>query len=326
MASLIGRKIDGKTYFYLDKNIKLGGKKWKKISIYLGKKKPSRKELKKKEKELEKKAKKEMSKFFDKKLSKFKFSFLSRKELIEVERTKGNFLFRFNKLSEAKRREFNKSQILNFVYTTLRTEGVDVDFSDVETAYTILQKKKGEYTFDSKVIISSSMITGFNYLSKIKITEKDILRLHGLIMSSFEDKNSGELRDDQRIIARFNPQTLMSEEINYRPPSPKLVKKEFEKFFDWFEENKNVHPLELAALVHLKIYLIHPFKDGNKRMCRLLFNKIIEDAGYPILNISKDTSEYFRELIKSVETGNEKFFVKFCYKTFIKQVKNRRLK
>jgi len=325
MSSVIKRKVKGNEYYYLEKPVRIG-KKVMKISLYLGKKKPSKKELNKKEKELEDKTQKVLGSLYDERLSKFDFSFLSRKELTEVERVKDNFLARFNKLSKSKKDDFNKKQVLDFVYTTLITEGVDVDFSDVQTAFRILHKKKKEYTFDTKVIISSAMITGLNYLPKLKLNEKDVLRLHGIIMTSFEDKSPGELRDDQRIIAKFDPKAFQSKEIKYRPPPPQKVKSEYEKFFEWCEKNNNIHPLELAALVHLKIYLIHPFKDGNKRICRLLFNKILEDYGYPMLNISKDTSNYFKGLIRSVESGKEKFFVKFCYKAFIKQVKNRRLK
>jgi len=326
MANLIEREIKGKCYFYLEKNIKLGKGRWKKVSIYLGKKKPSKKELKPKETELEKKVKAVLETFYEKRLKKFKYSFLSRKELNEVERLKDNFFFRFNKLAENKKEDFNRKQAIDFVYTTLRTEGVDVNFSDVETAYRVLKKKRGEFTFNEKVVVSGSMLSGFDFLSKIKINKKDILRLHGIIMSYFEDKTPGQIRDDQRIIARFNPLTLKREEINYRTPAPEKVEEELENFFEWFNKNSNIHPLELAALAHLKIYLIHPFKDGNKRICRLLFNKILQDAGYPLLNISKDTSDYFKALIKSVESKNQKNFVKFCYKTFVKQVKNRRLK
>ncbi len=326
MGNLIERKKKDTTYYYLEKNLKIGTDRWKRVSIYLGKEKPSANELKKKEKELNEKANKTLNSLYDKRLDNYSFSFLTKKELTEVERVKDNFVSRFKKLSKKQKENYDRNQVVHFVYTTLRTEGVDVNYSDVETAFEILGKKKGDYTFDSKVIISSSMITGFNFLNKIAFTKKDLLRLHGIVMSSFEEKSPGQLRDDQRIIARVNPLTHLKEEIGYRPPSPEKVEKELEGFFVWLEKNKTIHPLELAALVHLKIYLIHPFKDGNKRMCRLLFNKVLQDAGYPVLNISKDTPDYFRSLIQSVEYGNEKFFVRFCYQAFIKQVKNRRLR
>ena len=127
MANLIERKIKGTVYFYLEKNLKIGKDRWKRVSVYLGKKKPSARELGEKKKELEEKAKKALSGLYDERLAKFNFSFLSKGELVEVERIRDNFLDRFDKLSGRKKEDFYKSQVLNFVYTTLRTEGVDVD-------------------------------------------------------------------------------------------------------------------------------------------------------------------------------------------------------
>ena len=326
MANLIKRKINGKTYFYLEQNIKLGEGRWKKVSEYLGPKKPSKNRLAKARKKLGQKMKTAVSDFYTKKLSNFKFSILSKEQLGEAERLKENFQKRFKRLDAKKKEKFNRRQIINFVYTTLRTEGIDVDMSDVETAYAELGKKHPAMTMDEKLIISSSMITGFNFLSKIKMTLEDILKLHGIVMSTFESDSPGQIRDDQRIIARVNPKTMQREEIGYRPPEPSKIRPELDKFFAWFDENKNIHPVELSAIVHLKIYRIHPFKDGNKRMSRLLFNKVLLDAGYPILNISKETKEYFKALVESVETNNDKPFVVFCYKTFVKQIKNRFLK
>ncbi|MEK6941336.1 MAG: Fic family protein [archaeon] len=325
MGNIVRRKIKGRHYFYLEKTVKFGEKKWRKVSVYLGKEVLSKKELLAKEKKLGKKVKSAVLDFYNEKLGNFKFNFLTRKELAELERLKDNFWARFDKLSPLQKIGVEKKQVIDFVYTTLRTEGIDVNFSDVKTAYRILGKKKGKPVFSGKVIISSSMITGFNFLPKIKLDEKDVLRLHGIVMSYFEDKTPGQLRDDQRIIAKFNPKTLQSEEINYRPPKPEKIKKLFNEFFDWLNANSGTHPIELASLVHLKIYLIHPFKDGNKRMCRLLFNKVLMDSNYPMINISKNTSKYFEALSRSVETGEEKFFVKYCYKTFIEQVKHKRL-
>jgi len=324
MANIIKRKVKGQYYFYLEKNVRLD-KKIKTFSVYLGKSEPAAKVIKEKETELKKKIETFLYKFFGQALEKYTASFLASEQLLEIEISKKGFFNRLRRLSAQQKEAFNKKQVTDFVYTTLRTEGVDVSSSDVETAFRILRKKRGESTLNEKVIISSLMISGYNLLSNIKITKSDLLKLHGVVMSYFEGKSPGQMRDDQRVIMRFNPKLMTEEEIKYRPPSPAMVEKEFDEFFDWFEQNKNIHPLELAALVHLKLYLVHPFKDGNKRMCRLIFNKILQDAGYPTLNISKETSEYFECLVKSVEERNEKYFVQFCYRTFIKQVKSKGL-
>jgi Fic family protein len=325
MVKIIERVISENVYFYLEKNVRLG-KKIKKFSIYLGKIKPSPKVIKQKEKQLAKKIEDFIYKFFGEAIENYTPNFLSSKQLLEMEIAKKSYLDRLNQLTSSQKETFNKKQVIDFVYTTLRTEGVDVSSSDVESAFKILRKKRGEATLNEKVIISSLMISGYDLLSKTEINKKDLLKLHGIVMSYFEDKSPGQLRDDQRIIMKFNPKLMTEEEIKYRPPAPAIVEKEFDKFFEWFEQNKNVYPLELAALTHLRLYLVHPFKDGNKRMCRLIFNKILQDAGYPMLNISKETTKYFEALIKSVEEKNEKYFVEFCHQTFMKQVKSKSIR
>ncbi len=325
MTKVVERTINGTPYFYLEKNVRLD-RKVKLFSVYLGKSKPSAKVIKQKEKELATKIAIFLHKFFGGELEKYTSSFLTSEQLLEMEIAKKSFLNRLNRLSHIQKEAFNKKQLIDFVYTTLRTEGVDVNSSDVESAFKLLRKKRGESILNEKIIISSLMISGYNILSSIKIDKKDLLKLHGIVMSYFEGKSPGQLRDDQRIIIKFNPKLMTEEEIKYRPPSPVMVETEFNKFFLWFEQNKNVYPIELAALTHLKLYLVHPFKDGNKRMCRLIFNKILQDAGYPTLNISKETTEYFEALIKSVEEKNEKYFVQFCYQTFIQQVKSKRIR
>jgi Fic family protein len=325
MAKVVERLISGKTYYYLEKHVRLG-KKVKLFSVYLGKSKPLASKLKEKEKKLAKKIEAFLYDYFGAALKEYTSLFLSSKQLLEMETAKKSYFERLNSLTRSQQNEFSKKQMVNFVYTTLRTEGVDVSSADVETAFKALRKKRGESTLNEKVIISSLMISGYDLLSKIQINKKDLLKLHGIVISYFEGKSPGQIRDDQRVIMKFNPKLMTEEEIKYRPPAPARVEKEFDKFFEWFELNKKVYPVELAALVHLKLYLVHPFKDGNKRMCRLIFNKILQDAGYPMLNISKEANEYFEALIKSVEEKNEKYFIQFCYKTFLQQVKSKSIR
>jgi len=52
-------------------------------------------------------------------------------------------------------------------------------------------------------------------------------------------------------------------------------------------------------------------------------HKALFDAGYPILNISKETKRYFDLLIHSVEKENEKPFIKFVLYEFIKKCKKK---
>jgi len=54
-SSVAKRTVKGRKYYYLDTNVKDSNGKWKKISVYAGAKKPTGKEITKKEQELQKK-------------------------------------------------------------------------------------------------------------------------------------------------------------------------------------------------------------------------------------------------------------------------------
>lgn len=52
------------------------------------------------------------------------------------------------------------------------------------------------------------------------------------------------------------------------PSDPILVPEQMENLIAEFAGNKKLHPIERAALFHLKFESIHPFVDGNGRTGR----------------------------------------------------------
>ncbi|MFH1181614.1 MAG: Fic family protein [Candidatus Woesearchaeota archaeon] len=66
----------------------------------------------------------------------------------------------------------------------------------------------------------------------------------------------------------------------------------------WYEQNKVRYPtLALAAVVHNQFENIHPFKDGNGRVGRVLLNNILIKHNLPPINIDfKNRAEYYDTL------------------------------
>ena len=59
-------------------------------------------------------------------------------------------------------------------------------------------------------------------------------------------------------------------------------------------ERDKLHPVEFAALLHLRLVSIHPFIDGNGRTGRLLVNMELMKAGYPPIDIKfTDRAAYY---------------------------------
>jgi Fic family protein len=49
----------------------------------------------------------------------------------------------------------------------------------------------------------------------------------------------------------------------------------------WIDTERNrMHPVQFAAMLHLKFVTIHPYIDGNGRVARLLMNTALIQSGY----------------------------------------------
>ncbi len=70
------------------------------------------------------------------------------------------------------------------------------------------------------------------------------------------------------------------------------------KLVGWYEKNKRRYPaLILAAVAHNQFENIHPFRDGNWRVGRILLNNILVKHGLPPINIDfKNRMEYYASL------------------------------
>ena len=105
------------------------------------------------------------------------------------------------------------------------------------------------------------------------------------------------------------------------PPLPVEVYPMLMEFFQWYNKNKNkLHPVELAALAHLKFVTIHPFGDGNGRISRLIVNFILDRKTYPMLDIPyENRNSYYNALERSQLKNDDRIFLQWFIKRYIKE-------
>jgi Fic family protein len=77
------------------------------------------------------------------------------------------------------------------------------------------------------------------------------------------------------------------------------------------EENKLLHPVELAALFHYKFVCIHPFDDGNGRISRLLMNYVLLRNNLPPVVIKSAAKTNYLRALHEADTGNENAFINY---------------
>lgn len=63
-------------------------------------------------------------------------------------------------------------------------------------------------------------------------------------------------------------------------------------------EDVPVHPIEISAQFHRHFIFLHPFRDGNGRLGRLLSNFILMKLNHPIIIINKEDRETYINALK----------------------------
>ena len=74
----------------------------------------------------------------------------------------------------------------------------------------------------------------------------------------------------------------------------------------WYEQNKAKYPgIVLAAVIHNQFENIHPFRDGNGRVGRILLNNILIKHNLPPINIDLKNRTLYYASLQSYEKNHD---------------------
>lgn len=120
------------------------------------------------------------------------------------------------------------------------------------------------------------------------IGEREIREIHSLVM-----KGQGDAE-----IGAYRTLDVMAAGTEFRYPSWLTVPDRMAAFSASLSAETEEHPIARAAQAHLEFVTIHPFRDGNGRVGRLLLNLLLLRYGYPIAVIPVERrSEYIDALV-----------------------------
>lgn len=113
------------------------------------------------------------------------------------------------------------------------------------------------------------------------IQETDILKMHRLFAWNMPDIHPGRYRDCDVSTTRMD----LSEHVY---PSKDRVPELMNDLMKWYDANRaKLHPAILAADLHAIFVAIHPFRDGNGRVGRLLANTVLIQNGFLPMGVPK---------------------------------------
>lgn len=286
------RKVKGGKKYYLAHAYRVGGRP-KKVSVYLGF------NLTKVELESKKEAAKLKIGEKIKVLGSLRDPYstvLSSSELEELKTLDPRGRIKLHHLSEAEWLKFTEI----FTYNTNAIEGSTVDVSEVRD---ILERNKWPDKSKEEISETFGVAEAVDYIRKTgeHISMGLISELHRIVF-----KNSKPFAG--KVRKRGEEVVVMDAlgNIVHKGAPAAMVTSLLKALVKWYKKNKSIcPPLVLAAVVHNQFENIHPFRDGNGRVGRLLLLNLLLKNGLPPVNIElKNRSEYYAALQSYAKEGN----------------------
>lgn len=291
----------GKSYYRLSHSVRKNGK-ISHIKRQIGRALPPKARLE------------QMKKEFLTELENGRYKYLTQKEIEAIESRRESYRKEAKSLSPLEKEKKLKEFIIRFTYDSSKLSGADItlrqtylilkegimpkDIHNLRTAKELENHEKG--------ILAITAYKGNLNINFIK-------KLHKILFAGVDDTIAGKLRSELKRDVKIAG-------TPYVPPKWHEIQKEMEGFFKWYRtEHRKLHPLELAALIHLKLVSIQPFADGNSRLSRLLMNWVLWKKNYPPVDIPiEDLENYYNVLDRYQVEKDEKPFVEYIVRWYFK--------
>ncbi|MVZ66513.1 Fic family protein [Sphingobacterium sp. DK4209] len=160
-----------------------------------------------------------------------------------------------------------------------------------------------------------------------KISSSTVKKIHQQLLSFGRgaNKSPGQFKSEQNYLA-----DKVKQKILFTPISPERLEEGLEILFDYLN-NSNDLPLIKTALMHLEFEALHPFKDGNGRIGRMLITLYLWSDGlitaphFYISEYFEENKDEYIDTMRSVSSnGNWEEWCKFFFKGIEEQA-NRNL-
>jgi len=304
MAYIEEIKRNNREYYYLTKNIRLSINKWKKVRIFLGNKKPSKEDLKKRTEEIDYKSKPFL------KIS--NYAYLSEHDAETLQDLKEGYNSWLKQAPESAKENLNEDFTIRFTYNSNAIEGNRLTLR--QTALILKDKviPSGIRAQDYNEAINGKECMDYIKNYKGDLNMRFLKKINGIITKNTNVVYGGRMRF-------FDVQIHGSTHI---PPHYTEVKKYVMNMLKWYSANKNkLHPFELVAIIHAKLTWIHPFEDGNGRTARAIMNFILMKKGFPMFFIPFDRREEYYKSLEIADKGDYKDYISKILQLIIDQIR-----
>lgn len=225
------------------------------------------------------------------------------------------------------------------VGSSTRIEGAKLSDREVEKLLSGIKAKSFASRDEQEVAgYADAMDMIFESFESITLTENHIKQFHGVLLkySSKDRDHRGHYKRVPNHVEAFGPDGK-SLGVVFETATPFATPGSMKELVDWFNESvseETYHPLILIGIFTAVFLAIHPFKDGNGRLSRILTTLLLLRAGYgyvpyssmeSVIEANKDN--YYLALRRTQQTIRKRkqsweFWLVFFLKTMAKQKDN----
>lgn len=188
--------------------------------------------------------------------------------------------------------------------------------------------KTGEKYNDIMEIVNyrNALRNAHDYLSDRPITLSFVRELHKILLDSVrgKDKTPGEFRNEQNWIGNFGCDI---EHASFVPPNP-IALQEYLDAWQRYLAFDDKDFLIQTAIMHAQFEMLHPFKDGNGRIGRILIplflfqkKKLSQPMFYLSAYLEAHREEYYRHLQNISRDGEWNGWIEFFLNAIVEQSK-----
>jgi Fic family protein len=303
MVYIYKKKVGAKTYYYLRASERKGEKVFAKDIAYLG---SSLDEVKKNLEKLPKysaqirKAYKTIHNFLESNryVEKIKEKKIKKDEFLgdmlkEVEACKLHYNSTYKKQEKLTKEEILKNFIVEFAYNTTAIEGNTIKLSEARNLLEDGLTPKNKTLREIHDVQNTEKVFLRILKTKEELSHEFIIEIHKKLMKNI-DSRRGYRTSNVRVI-----------KANFKATPAPYVKTDMNLLLKWYNDNnKKLHPLVLASILHHKFEKVHPFLDGNGRTGRMLLNYVLLKSYYPPIVIKTRLRNKYLQVLRKADENN----------------------
>ena len=221
----------------------------------------------------------------------------------EVRHMQGKIIGQMNSIGFSTKEEISLTAITLDVVKSSEIEGELLNYEQVRSS---IARRLGINT--AGLVASNRHLEGVVEMMldatqryHLPLTEKRLMGWHAaLFPTGFSGPYPIEVGQYRTGNMQIVSGAMGKEKVHYEAIKPQLVKKEMDKFLEWFNHENRLHLVLKAAIAHFWFIIIHPFDDGNGRIARALSDML--------LSRSEASGERFYSMSSQILTERKHYY------------------